>query len=656
MEARERKFGRWMLLLGTAALAISMVACGSSGNSPMGTQTQTGNVNVIMQDASTEDWAVIGVKVLSISLKPQGGGPAVTVFTAPSPAPMINLVQLDQLGEILGNAQVPAGTYTGATVTVAGNPGDVQLTVSNDPETGFPGTAGATIPSNQIQIKGTQGSSGSLTVPVDVKFDSPLVVTANQSNALGLEFDLSHPAFIVAHVPVIAGPTIWAVNFHAPIRHHPIADIAWLVLRHTYGTVTAVATDGSSITFSKDYPVYPPTNPETAVQTSLSLTALADATNGTLFYDMDAKTVSTLTSFTSVAGSLNGKFVRVAARYQENGTLVAVRVWASSSFNTVWISPEGHVLHVNPATNVMVVENEDGVAMPITVDANTEFFFRQPQDSLADATPIATGTGFLAAKNLVRGFKVHVGVRDASAVPMVASTVDIEIAKYDGLISAPNGTSFVYTRNFHTAADDYSVTLPYISGTTPNGRDANGNPIDGFQWWNFAYPTLADTGANAINDFVSATNGSVNFGGSVPAMKVWGVSYVTWNDPANPNGWSARWTVLLPTPVPLGTVSTAWSANSNGGTIAMQVPGGANPVTIGLSSVSGSATLVYQVDTTGGIVTITPQDLTSASGLATVSAALTVGTPVKAFGIPQADGTIKAYVLFYLTGTQASLQ
>jgi hypothetical protein len=131
---------------------------------------------------------------------------------------------------------------------------------------------------------------------------------------------------------------------------------------------------------------------------------------------------------------------------------------------------------------------------------------------------------------------------------------------------------------------------------------------------------------------------------------------VTWNDPANPNGWSARWTVLLPTPVPLGTVSTAWSANSNGGTIAMQVPGGANPVTIGLSSVSGSATLVYQVDTTGGIVTITPQDLTSASGLATVSAALTVGTPVKAFGIPQADGTIKAYVLFYLTGTQASLQ
>jgi hypothetical protein len=27
------------------------------------------------------------------------------------------------------------------------------------------------------------------------------------------------------------------------------------------------------------------------------------------------------------------------------------------------------------------------------------------------------------------------------------------------------------------------------------------------------------------------------------------------------------------------------------------------------------------------------------------------GTPVKAFGIPQADGTIKGYVLFYFTGS-----
>ena len=653
MEARKGKISRWILLIVTAALPLLLVACGgSSSGSSGGTQSQNGNVMVMVQDASTEDWATIGVKVLSVSLTPQGGGTPAVVFTASSPAPMINLVQLDQLGDILGTAQVPAGTYAGATLTVGGNPGDVVLTASADPETGFAGTPGATIPSSQIQIKGTQGTAGSLTVPVNLKFDAPLVVTANQNSALDVEFDLSHPAFIVAHVPVIPGPTTWAVNFRGPLRHHPIRNIAWLVLRHIYGTVTTVGS--TSITINKDYPVYPATNPETAIQSSQSLTILADATNGTLLYDMDAKTVTAVKDFSN-SSSLSGKFVRIAARYQQDGTLVAVRIWASSTFTPVWLNPEGHVLHVNSTTDVMVVQGEDGGAIPVTVDANTQFFFRQPQDALADATPIATGTGFLAAKNLVRGFKVHLGVADVAAVPLVAKTVDIEIAKYDGWISAPNGTGFVYTRNFRTAADDYSITLNYISSGTPNGVDSSGTQVDGFKWWNFTFPTLAETGSSAIPDFVSATNGTVSFGGSVNPMSAWGVSYATWNDPGAPNAWSARWTVLLPTPVPLGTVSTGWASTSTGGTIAMTVPGGVNPVTVDLSSVSGSATLVYQIDTSNGIVTVSPQDLTG-SGLATVSAALIAGTPVKVFGVPQPGGTIKAYVLFYLTGPQLSAQ
>ena len=358
----------------------------------------------------------------------------------------------------------------------------------------------------------------------------------------------------------------------------------------------------------------------------------------------------------SNSSSLNGKFVRIAARYQQDGTLVAVRIWASNNFNTVWLNPEGHVLHVNSTTDVIVVQGEDGGAIPVTIDGNTQFFFRAPQNALGDAAPIATGTGFLAAKNLVRGFKVHVGVADVAAVPLVAKTVDIEIAKYDGWISAPNGTGFVYTRNFRTPADDYSITLNYISSNTPNGVDSSGTQIDGFKWWNFTFPTLAQSGSNAITDFASATNGTVSFGGTMSPMSAWGVSYATWNDPAAPNAWAARWTVLLPTPVPLGTVSAGWASTSTGGTIAMTVPGGATSVTVDLSSVSGSATLVYQIDTTNGIVTVSPQDLTSSSGFATVSAALVAGTPVKVFGVPQPVGTIKAYVLFYLTGTQLSAQ
>ncbi len=89
---------------------------------------------MMVSDASTDDWATIGVKILSIALVPQSGGNNVTVYSASqSSAPMTNLVQLDQLGEILGTVSVPVGTYTAAVVTISGNPTDVQLTSSADP-------------------------------------------------------------------------------------------------------------------------------------------------------------------------------------------------------------------------------------------------------------------------------------------------------------------------------------------------------------------------------------------------------------------------------------------------------------------------------------------------------------------------------------------
>ena len=103
-------------LIIAASLAGSLAACGGGGSSGVGSTTtstnvsQTVNVPVVVSDASAEDWATIGVKVLSIALLPQGGGSPVTVYTAPTPAPLINLEELDQLGEILGNVSIPTGT------------------------------------------------------------------------------------------------------------------------------------------------------------------------------------------------------------------------------------------------------------------------------------------------------------------------------------------------------------------------------------------------------------------------------------------------------------------------------------------------------------------------------------------------------------------
>lgn len=639
---------RWsMLVLASTLLAACGGGGGSTGtSSTSGSAPQSANVSMLISDASSEDWATIGVKVLSIALVPQSGGANVTVYTAPTPAPLVNLAQLDQIAEILGNVSVPVGTYTGAVLTVSGNSGDILLTVAADPEAGFAGTPGATIPSSQIKVQHTQGSGSSLTVPVNVKFDSPLMVSANQNNALDLEFDLAHPAFIVGHTPPgSGGTTLWAVNFEGPVRHHPVHDLTRLVLRHSYGDVTAIASDNSSITITKEYPTVPVVSPETAVSTDESLTILADATNGTLFYDVDAGTRTTLKDFSSEA-SLVGKQVRIAARYQENGTLVATRIWASSDFNKVWLSPEGHVLHVNTTTNTVAVADESGGAVDLVVDANTQFFFRQPWNPAADGTPIATGTGFLTAHDLVRGFKIHASVVDPLATPLVAQSIDIEVARYDGKISAASSTGFTYTRAFRTASDDYQVQLGYISSMTANGTDASGNAINGYAWWNFAYPTLLTSGSSSISEFVSATSGSVNFGGTVGAVTSRGVSFAVWNDPANPNGWSAANTILMPSLVPIGLVSAGYANNA----FQMDALGGANAATIDVSTTSGSATLAYQVDRSDGVLTVSPEDITTSAGLAALSGGLVAGAPVSVYGIPQADGTLKAYVIAYYTG------
>ena len=626
------------LLCAAMPLLLLLMACGGSGSNSSIASQSPGSVNLMVSDASTEDWAVIGVKVLGITMT-EGNGNQFQVYgpiTAAN-APFVNLVQLDQVSDILGNATIPAGTYNSATLTVSAAPSDVILIPSNNPETGFPGTAGVQIPSTQIQVQ----SQGSTTVSVPINFVTPLSVTGGQSSALDLEFDLSHPAFIVAHTPV-SGTTLWSVNFNPALRHHPL-DLTLLVLRHMYGTYTTVSSDNSYITIAKVYPTEPAVSPETAVPTNpvRSLQILADNSNGTYFYDLDAKTAGVIKDFSTVAAGLTNRYVRVAARYQQNGTLVATRIWAGAAFNTVWINPEGHVLNVNTTNNTITVESEiPSNPITVTVGPNTMFFF--------GGTQIGQGTSFLP--NLVRGFKVDIGAD--LTTPSPADFVDIQIARFDGSIqTGATTTGFTYNRVFNNTNDNYTQALGYISNTTPNGLDGSGNPVSGFKWWYFAHPTGTmdslnnSSDGNPIQDFVTAVTGAVNYGGTLGQQRVAGESYTAWVT----NAWLARWAVLSPTAAPLSTVTTPASTSGNLVTFGMiPTAAGSSAVTVNMSSQSQNATLVYQVDRKGGAVTISSQDITNPTVLSTVVGNLKNGVLVKAYGVPQL-GDLQAYVLFYYT-------
>ena len=655
-----------LILAAATLLAIALTGCGGGTFSAGGGGTNgsggsnNGTVNMMVSDAPTNDWATVGVKILSITFNPQGGGTPVTVYTAPSTVPVTNLVQLDGIGELLESASVPAGTYTSATVTISANPGDLTLTASEDPDTGFAGTAGATVPSGQVQIQGATGNSGSKTVSFNVNFASNLVVMANQNSQLDLEFDLAHPAFIIAQAQATAAQTLWAINFSGPVHHHPIKDITRFVLRDMYGTVSSVSSDDKSMVITRDFPTVPPVSPETEVTSSHNVTILADATNGTLFYDLDNSpiTPTTIMNFSSVQGFLTSgtKYLRVTARYQVDGSLVAVRIYASSTFNTVFLSPEGHVLHVNTTTDIMRVASEDGQDVPLQVTSATQFFFRTPASAVADATPIGTGTAFLS--NIKRGFKVHVTANPLTT-PMTALTVDIEWARFDGVITNATGTGFDYTRVFATPVDSYTnFPLTYIPNATANGFDPmHGTQILGFKWWNFSFPTIVtsnvtDTSTTqAITDFVSAVSGSVNFGGSIGAIPAYGESGAVWSTTSN--GWAVPYTILIPGPLPLGSALTGWSSSTNSFTMVAPPNANANPaVTIDASAVSGSATLVYEVNRSStALLTITPVDLTTPAGQNTMTTDLVTGALVKVAGVPEpTSGHLKAYIILFYTG------
>ena len=101
----------------------------------------------------------------------------------------------------------------------------------------------------------------------------------------------------------------------------------------------------------------------------------------------------------------------------------------------------------------------------------------------------------------------------------------------------------------------------------------------------------------------------------------------------------------------MGTVSSPAQTINNGMSFGMTVPGGSQPVTVDLSTAANSTSLVYQVDNTGGVVTVTQQDLTNSATFSSVQQKLVSGTLVKAYSVPTINNTVNAYVLFYYTGT-----
>lgn len=567
-------------IAGIGSLAL-ILACGGGGTEASLTQTPAppAPVSFLVTDAPTDDWSNIGVIIRKATLIPVGATLAqgVTVYDGSGDTTTLNLVDLDELSELLGTAQIPAGSYNRLVLQVDGNPANIEL---------IPADGSAQIPAGQIIVRGADPVTKLVTLPVTLS--APLVVVADQPNAVQVDFDLGHPLFVVAHN--LGGTTVYTLNLQ--VRHKPHVALNRIYLRHLRGQVNSVAADSKSF----------------ALRTNRGKdkTLLVDAANQSLFYDLDAAPMTSVTSFTVPATLTATKYVRATARFQSDGSLTAVRVWYTSDATKLprW-SPEGHVVRVDPVLNQIRVLRENGIPATVQIDPGTQFFFQ------GGTTAIGTGTSFLA--HMARGFKVDVTVVDPLATPMHAASVDIHRGTFEGDITAADANTFTYTKAFggDSTVDTHTV-----------GYDA------AFSWWNFTFPTLASTDQAAF--IAKATPAS---GPRARAM-----STLTWVN----SSWAAKVAVFLPSQLSTGMQTLEGAYGSGTMSVSYTPEGASGPVslTVKLNTTPGSMPLVTEFSKTGMIVSVTP--LTTESQWASK---LVNGAKVRVYGIPDGTGKLDAYCI-----------
>ena len=594
------------LFLGAAGLsAIALaLACGggsSSVNPPVNTG---GTVGFMTTDATSETWSSVGVIVRKAYLVLQSDTSAanpVQIYDGSNDTTQVDLLQEDQVHDLLGMVSgVPAGAYDRLIVEVDGTPANIALVPAP-----VAGVVQPAIASNLITVKGTPDTAHPtwMVLPT-IKLTSVLTVANGATTGVAVDFDLAHPAFIVAHDVTTTGgtETAYAVNFGAKgaFRHAPAATMDKYYLRRHRGTVTSVAADGSSFTMLTEH--------------GQTLTILADTTSPTLFYNLDVTPVTAVDSTTVPATVLGAgaDAVECTARYQADGTLNAVRVWYTAAANASKLPtyrPEGHIAKVDVANGFIYVLDSAGNAKQIAVGTGTKWFFKGNT-----GTDISAGAGAPFLSNIDRYFKVNLTVNPLVTPPM-AATVDIQRAVFEGQISAPSATGFTYTKNWA----DLTQSVHTLGFDTT------------FSFWDFTFPGLASTNiAAGTPNFVNEASGTIAVGAAT--FMPYGSSSLNWVSSA----WQADNAIFLPIELS-AKVQTVVSFDATTGNLVVTPNGATTNVTVTLDATAQEQPLVTTFTKQGGVVTVATQ---TAANWASV---LTPGAKIRAYGVPDGSGNLKGY-------------
>jgi hypothetical protein len=431
---------RVLLSLALVLAVIAATGCGGGSTANMaggGTPTGTrASAHINIGDAPADSIVAFELTVTSVVLHGSGGD--VSVLVSPTE---IELMHNSGTVESLAIMDIPAGTYTGATITVS------------HPEVKIVDTSG-----NTVQLNATLASS-----TADVSFSPNLVVG---TDPIVVNFDLNVAASVaISGNNATVTPTFAATTGSVPTN--PAEQDGEDGEVEDTGTVTNVS--GNNFTIMVE-------------QSSQNLTFATDSS--TEFESPLA----------SVASLSNGMVVEVHGVTQTDGSLLAKKVESETEGNQ-GMEAEGLVVSTtgNPVTQFVIVVQDDssssssapalGTNLTVNVDGNTQFRIHSHNVDLSGLPFNPT----FDATTLSAGQAVDADSDSTSSSTITASRVKLDEQSLTGTVSnfTQNGQQATFTLTvasdsaFASLTGTTTVTVYQQSNTQLDGISsiANGNTV-----------------------------------------------------------------------------------------------------------------------------------------------------------------------------------
>lgn len=420
----------FLLTVTTVLLTLFLAGCSGGNNTTTMTSAAPANATLNTGDGTNDQILKFELTISAVTFTGSGG----TSNTANLISQPVEVEFVHEAGtfEHLADVNLPAGTYSGATLSVS-NP-EVVVLVG-----GVPTKIPATLTSSTITVN----------------FSPALTISNSNTAVIDFDLDLASSVTLNGNPPTSA--TISATfNVTTKVVNPENEDDDNGEIEDVHGKVTNI------------------TAPNFTIQTEQS----------TITFVTDGNT-QFKGSVTSLSQLKMGDIVEVDGVTKSDGTKLATKVEVEEENNNAE-EVEGVITAVtgSPATQITIthqVDSDDNPNPPVTVDvainSNTQFVVR-PDKLLMGSAPA------FDASHIAKGQRVEADTPSNTTTPIVADKIKLREQALVGTVAAtpaPSASGFTLNLNpasaFATLTGQTSIAVTIVSGTREDVTPAAGNTV-----------------------------------------------------------------------------------------------------------------------------------------------------------------------------------